>query len=87
MLDEDHPLIQGAVHAHTEMFGKDPTVTVWGFSTNGTYTMGQAGIPTVGFGPGKGELAHGNNEYIDIRDLKEAAGFYAFLPIALSTKD
>ncbi len=87
VLDEDHPLIQGTVQAYTKMFGKDPTVTVWGFSTNGTYTMGQAGIPTVGFGPGKGELAHGNNEYIDVSDLKEAAMFYACLPSVLSAKD
>jgi putative selenium metabolism hydrolase len=84
VLEEDHPLIRGAVDAYTQLFDKNPTVAVWGFSTNGTYTMGQAGIPTVGFGPGRGELAHGHNEYVDTVDLKEAAKFYALLPTVLS---
>lgn len=80
VIDENHGLIQSAAGAFRGMFGKEPVVTVWGFSTNGNYTMGKAEIPTFGFGPGKEVMAHSDNECIETADVVEAAKFFAYLP-------
>ena len=84
IIDKEHELIQAAVGAFTGMYEKGPVVTVWGFSTNGNYTMGKAGIPTFGFGPGKEIMAHGDNECIETADVVEAAKFFAYLPSVLA---
>lgn len=47
------------------------------FCTNGSYTAGVAGIPTVMYGPGTTEGAHMVDEYIDIADLVVATEGYA----------
>ena len=39
--------------------------------------LNQAGIPTITLGPGSIELAHTANEYIEIKDLLDAAKIYA----------
>lgn len=49
---------------------------VWKFSTDGVYTYGLRGIPTVGIGPGDEALAHQPNEYVCIRDVKKAVRAY-----------
>ena len=49
---------------------------VWKFSTDGVYTHGLRGIPTVGIGPGDEALAHQPNEYVCIRDVKKAVRAY-----------
>lgn len=84
VIDEDHPLIQCAVTAYTEMFNSSPKVNVWPFCTNANYTMGKAGIPTVGFGPGEEHLCHGPNEYINLDELLKTIQFFAHLPVVLS---
>ncbi len=84
ILDEKHELIEAGKKAFEEYYREKPNIDVWGFSTNGNYTMGKAGIPTLGFGPGKGENCHINDEYIDINDVAEAIGFYSLLPKNLS---
>jgi acetylornithine deacetylase/succinyl-diaminopimelate desuccinylase-like protein len=40
------------------------------------YRMNKAGIPTVVFGPGNIDVAHSNNEYVPIKELKQAKDFY-----------
>ncbi|MDH5391055.1 MAG: YgeY family selenium metabolism-linked hydrolase [Candidatus Bathyarchaeota archaeon] len=49
---------------------------VWKFSTDGVYTHGLRGIPTVGIGPGDDALAHQPNEHVCIRDVKKAIRAY-----------
>lgn len=78
-LDEEHPLIQAGVKAFRDFSDEEPVVTTWGFSTNGNYTMGKKGYPTIGFGPGEMALCHGPDEHLAIEDLVKAAGFYAQL--------
>ena len=39
---------------------------VWGFSTDGAYSAGEAGVETVGFGPGDKRLAHKPNMRVSI---------------------
>ncbi|MBI9104517.1 MAG: YgeY family selenium metabolism-linked hydrolase [Spirochaetales bacterium] len=83
-LDESHPLIQAGVQAFKSYSGRDPVVTTWGFSTNGNYTMGKMGYPTIGFGPGDMSLCHVADECIEIDHLLEAVGFYAQLAYTLN---
>ncbi len=78
-VDESHPLIQAGVQAFRDYKKREPVVTTWGFSTNGNYTMGRKGYPTIGFGPGEMALCHGPDEHIYINDLLEATGFYMSL--------
>jgi acetylornithine deacetylase/succinyl-diaminopimelate desuccinylase-like protein len=46
------------------------------YCTNGSYSAGLAGIPTIIFGPSTIALAHAVDEYIEIEELlRGAAGF------------
>jgi succinyl-diaminopimelate desuccinylase len=46
-----------------------------GFTTDGPY-FASLGVPVVIFGPGKPQLAHQPDEYIDISDLKKGVEYY-----------
>ena len=76
-LDRDHPLIQQVSKAIRAELGYRPSLGKWAFSTDGVYTMGTAGIPTVGFGPGEERFAHVADEQIRIQDVVLAAQGYA----------
>ena len=56
---------------------------VWSFSTNGVATAGHFGIPTIGFAPGKEELAHSSKEELVLNDLLKATKFYSLFPFEL----
>ena len=72
-----HELVQTGVNAYKKLFGKEPLVDKWTFSTNGIMTCGVYGIPTIGFGPGNEVLAHAPDEKVPISDLVAASAFYA----------
>jgi putative selenium metabolism hydrolase len=76
-LDRDHPLVQRVCRAVRNELGYRPIVGKWAFSTDGVYTMGVAGIPTVGFGPGEERYAHTADEQIRLADVYRAARGYA----------
>ena len=76
-LDRDHPLIRRVSRAIRAELGHRPEIRRWNFSTDGVYTMGVAGIPTVGFGPGREQHAHTANERIRLEDVMRAACGYA----------
>ena len=42
--------------------------------------MGRLGIPTVGFAPGREELAHTTEEHVAADDLVTAAAVYSLIP-------
>ena len=81
VLPEDHVVCNSAVETYTSLFGEDPRVDKWTFSTNGVSIMGMFGIPCVGFGPGKEKEAHAPNEKTWKADLVRCAAFYAALPL------
>lgn len=85
-LAEEHPLIQAGAKTFKTLFNQEPTIGKWGFSTDGTYTMGREGIPTLGFGPGEEHLCHCVGERISVEELVKAAAFYALLPKAIVNK-
>lgn len=82
-MEGDHPLVRATVRAVRRTLGYPPRVREWAFSTDGTYTMGVAGIPTVGFGPGEERYAHTVEEQIRLDDVAAAACVYAQLAVDL----
>jgi len=74
---EDSPLVRQVTASVVSELGLPPRLTRWEFSTDGVYTAGVAGIPTVGFGPGEERYAHTVDDQVRIADLASAAGGYA----------
>lgn len=74
--EEDSPLVQAVQASVRSELGREPQFFVaWAGATDGRFYR-QAGIDTVGFGPG-GENAHGANEAGYIDDLVAEANVYA----------
>jgi len=83
VMAEDHPLITATVRAVRAQLKRRPQVGRWNFSTEGVYTAGVAGIPSVGFGPGDPRCAHTADEHVRLADVHAAAEVYARLAIEL----
>ena len=84
LLEEDHPLVQKAL-AGLQAAGLEPKLSHFSFCTNGSHFCGEAGIPTVGFGPSLERLAHVIDEYIEIDQLELACrGFQGILSALLT---
>lgn len=83
-LPETHPLILAAENTYKSVFKKKPIIDHWTMSTAGSYTMGVAGIPTIGFGPSEEGHAGPINDHARIDDIEKCMAFYAsmtgFLP-------
>ena len=75
-IDIDAPLSRSCVKAYHMLFGSDPELDYWDFSTNAVTTTAM-GIPTIGFGPGECKLAHMVNENCEISQIVDACKFYA----------
>lgn len=76
-VEEDHPVVQKGIKTYKELFGVNPLVDKWTFSTNGAVINGIYGIPVIGFGPGNEVFAHAPDEKLPIDDLVKASAFYA----------
>lgn len=74
-LDERHELVRKAL-AGIRAAGLDPALGAYRFCTNAAYSAGTAGVPTIGFGPGREEDAHVVGEKLLVADLERAAAGY-----------
>jgi putative selenium metabolism hydrolase len=81
LMEEDHPLVRAAIRASERATERRPRLITWAFSTDGAYTQGRAGIPTIGFGPGEERFAHTSDEQIRLADVVRAAKVYAQLAV------
>ncbi len=77
----DAPFVRAAFAAIAPLA---PKLTYYSFCTNGSHYAGEAGIPTVGFGPSIESLAHTVDEYVTIDQLEKSAWGYSSLCRALS---
>ncbi len=82
----DHPLVRAGAAAYRTLYGKEPGVGRWTFSTNAVAVCGRHGIPAIGFGPGEEAQAHAPDEEVRIDELETASAFYAQLPYCLEEK-
>ncbi len=69
-LNEDQYLLELA-----RILGGD--LMIWRFGTDGSYTAGELGIPTLGYGPGDPEMAHRPDEMVPIKEVESAVEGYA----------
>ncbi len=75
-LDEEHAFVQSALKG-LRAAGLDPKPSAYRFCTNAAYSMGQANIPTIGFGPGSEGDAHVVDEKLSLDELIQTAQGYA----------
>jgi putative selenium metabolism hydrolase len=86
VVPEAHPLVQGVAAAAKDVLGRAPAISRWVFSTNGVATMGRLGIPSVGFAPGREELSHSSDEWVEVADLVAATAVYSLIPEELAQR-
>jgi putative selenium metabolism hydrolase len=85
LFDEHHPYVRSALQG-LRSSGLTPSLGAYRFCTNAAYSAGTAGVPTVGFGPGKEEDAHVIDERLALKDLERAAeGYRGIVKAVLST--
>jgi putative selenium metabolism hydrolase len=72
---EDHPFVQAALRG-LHAAGLTPKIGAYRFCTNAAYCAGVAGVPTVGFGPGREEDAHVIDERVAVADVLAAERGY-----------
>lgn len=75
LFDAAHPFVQTALHG-LRAAGLDPQFGAYRFCTNAAYSAGTAGIPTVGFGPGREQDAHVIDERLALDELLAAERGY-----------
>lgn len=81
LLPEDHPLLLAGQATNCALWGREAGVDVWRFSTDGTYSAGAAGIPTLGFGPEEEQYVHTALDQVNLSKLRKASEFYALFPL------
>ncbi len=72
LIDPGHPVVTAAARAvgRRGTNGKAARVHPWTFATDGGWTCGVRGIPTIGFAPGEERYAHTNTERLDLDEAR-----------------
>jgi len=79
----DTPFVQAALDA-LHAAGVPAELSQYSFCTNGSHYAGEAGIPTIGFGPSRENLAHTIDEHVELTQLEAAYRGYQALAQALT---
>ena len=86
-LKTEHPFVQSALSGLRES-GLDPKLSAYRFCTNAAYSVGTAGVPTIGFGPGVEADAHVVDEHLNLDELeKVASGYKGIIQAVLGRKN
>lgn len=74
LMAPDHPVVTAAAAAigRRDNPSEPATVRPWTFATDGGWSCGVFGIPTVGFAPGEERYAHTNRERLDVEEARWA---------------
>lgn len=83
IMDEKDPFVRRVSDTLIPVLGHRPKLGRWAFSTAGVYTMGYAGVPTIGFAPGDERKAHTIADQVSVRDCSLAATGYEAIAAAL----
>lgn len=84
LMDERHPLVQAGQATVQQLWNQPTQVDIWRFSTDGSFSAGQAGIPTLGFGPQEEAYVHTPFDQVNLQKVKKAAQFYALFPFTFT---
>ncbi|MDE0897933.1 MAG: M20/M25/M40 family metallo-hydrolase [Longimicrobiales bacterium] len=84
LMPADDPMILAAADAVGRRAEKGPaTIRPWQFATDGGWSCGVHGIPTVGFAPGEERFAHTNRERLDVEEARWGFERYPLLVSAI----
>ncbi len=72
---ETEPIVKAAKLAIEEV-GEPVKNDIYQFCTDASECAGRRNIPTVGYGPGRSNLAHIDNEYVEVADLYRVTQVY-----------
>jgi len=67
-------------------YGHDPIVTLAPGALDARILRNVLGVKTAVFGPGNGELAHSDNEYIEVNDVLNSTKVYMYIINKLLSK-
>jgi putative selenium metabolism hydrolase len=78
LMDEQHPVVRAAARAVGRKSdpGIPALVRPWAFATDGGWSSGVFGIPTIGFAPGEERHAHTNTERLELEEARWAYDRY-----------
>lgn len=78
LMDAEHPVVRAAARAAGRRVEGSGAATVrpWRFATDGGWSSGVHGIPTIGFTPGEERYAHTNRERLDVEEARWALQRY-----------
>lgn len=81
LMDPQDPMVQAAAGAVGKRgdAATPATVRPWTFATDGGWSCGVYGIPTIGFAPGEERFAHTNRERLDVEEARWAFERHAVL--------
>ncbi|MBA7555968.1 N-formyl-4-amino-5-aminomethyl-2-methylpyrimidine deformylase [subsurface metagenome] len=77
-VNQDHPLVQACAQAHAISTGEVAKIEGFRAVCDATW-LNKKGIPTIIYGPGDLIVAHAENEYVEIKQVMDAAKTYASL--------
>jgi acetylornithine deacetylase/succinyl-diaminopimelate desuccinylase-like protein len=85
LFPETEPFVQQALQG-LRAAGLSPEIGAYRFCTNAAYSAGQAGVPTIGFGPATEADAHIVDERLKVKELvAAAAGYRGIIEATLGT--
>lgn len=84
LMDAEDPIILAAAKAVGRQSGEGmAAIRPWTFATDGGWSKGVFGIPTLGFAPGEERFAHTNRERLELEEARWAFSRYPPLILAL----
>ncbi len=77
LMDPADPIVRAAARAVGRRGSGAPArARPWAFATDGGFTCGVRGIPTIGFAPGEERYAHTNTERLELEEARWGYGRY-----------